>query len=289
MRGPGCARGEMFNTADQIQDQLHDDGHRIWGFVVYRCTYGDDAAWQSFLERIHKSARHSMEYYHGLDLLEEERFKLTVLEDKSKFDGASVQLVREHFKEWRKKAVREDQGTSDEIEARRVKPAPICNPWRQVRQEVELQPRVEVTPDNGYAGSKHGYGYWHAAVRYRFCVHIDEAALQSIVSPEGEECYGDAWVNLIEADWDLEEVLAEGEQDREQARIDHIDMGGTLEDFDFEEYSEVFPEINGCVEKNVGWMRVQYKALIPEFYSYLQDPNMLEVIYYRPPEIAGKV
>lgn len=35
-------------------------------------------------------------------------------------------------------------------------------------------------------------------------------------------------------------------------------------------------------------MRVQYKALIPEFYSHLQDPNILDRMYYRPPEIAGK-
>lgn len=99
MKGPGCARGEMFNTADQIQDQLHDDGHRVWGFVVYRCTYGDDAAWQTFLERIHASIRQKMEFYHGLDLLGEDCFKLTVHDDASKFDGASVQNVREHFKE----------------------------------------------------------------------------------------------------------------------------------------------------------------------------------------------
>lgn len=117
MPEPGCARGSTFNTADKIQDQLHYDGHRVWGFVVYRCTYGDDAAWQAFLERINASIRDSLEFYHGLDLLEEDCFKLTVLEDASKFDGASAQLVREHFKEWRKHAVREDQGTSEKIKA----------------------------------------------------------------------------------------------------------------------------------------------------------------------------
>lgn len=266
MKGPGCVRGEMFNTADGIQKQLHADGHRVWGFVVYRCTYGDDAAWQTFLERIHASIRREMEYYHGLDLLEEDCFKLTVLEDASKFDGASVQLVREHFREWRKHAVKEDQGTSEEIEARRVKPEPGYH---------TLVP-------------SHGYGSCDVAVRYRFCVKIDEAALQSIVSPEREECYGDAWVNLIEADWNLEAAAAEVEEAREQARIDHIDMGGTLEDFDFEEYAEVFPEIDGSIVENVGWMKVQYNALIPGFYSHLQDPCMLEIKYYRPPEIAGK-
>lgn len=202
MKGPGRARGEIFNTADVIQKQLDDDGHRVWGFVVYRCTYGDDAAWKTFLERIHASIRRKMEYYHGLDLLEEDCFKFTVLEDASKFDGASVQFVREHFKEWRKHAVKEDQGTSGEIEARRVKPEPGYHTF---------------VPS-------HEYGRWYVAVRYRFCVQIDEAALQSIVSPEGKEIYGDAWVNLIEADWDLKVAIAEVEEMREQARIDHLDM-----------------------------------------------------------------
>jgi hypothetical protein len=40
-----CPRGNRSsNVADRIQDQLHKDGHCVWGFVVYRCTYGDDAA-----------------------------------------------------------------------------------------------------------------------------------------------------------------------------------------------------------------------------------------------------
>lgn len=118
-------------------------------------------------------------------------------------------------------------------------------------------------------------------MKYRFYVQIDEAALQSIASPEGEECYGGAWVNLIEADWDPEEAATQREEDR----IEHLESVGDPEDF--EDCVELFPEFDGCVEGNVGWMKVQYKALIPGFYSYLQYPNMLEVIYYRPPDMAG--
>lgn len=33
------------NTADRIEEELLEKGHRVWGFVIYRCTYGDDAAW----------------------------------------------------------------------------------------------------------------------------------------------------------------------------------------------------------------------------------------------------
>jgi hypothetical protein len=225
MRGPGCARGERSNTADEIQDQLHDDGHRIWGFAVYRCTYGDDAAWQTFLERIHESARHSMEYYHGLDLLEQGCFKLTVLEDASKFDGASVQTVRKHFKEWRKHAVHAEQGTDKEIGARRAKLERIRGTAQMdlelcmrladhVEEACSKEPRLPFR----IASSRNAYGHHCPAVRYTFCVQIDKAALESIVSPEGEKCYGDAWVNLIEADWHPDEAARQREEDR----IEHL-------------------------------------------------------------------
>jgi hypothetical protein len=53
---PTLPRGDSFlNTADQIQDRLLEDGHRIWGFAVYRCTYRDNAAWETCLERLNAS------------------------------------------------------------------------------------------------------------------------------------------------------------------------------------------------------------------------------------------
>jgi hypothetical protein len=57
---PTLPRGDSFlNTADQIQDRLLEDGHRIWGFAVYRCTYRDNAAWETCLERLNASTPQS--------------------------------------------------------------------------------------------------------------------------------------------------------------------------------------------------------------------------------------
>lgn len=118
----------------------------------------------------------------------------------------------------------------------------MYDPRRKV-EEAEIQPRGEPTPDIRNPGSKHGYDHWHAAVRYRFCVHIDEAALQSIVSPEGEECYGDAWLSLIEADWDSEEAATQRGEDR----IEHLESRG--DPAESEDRVEWSPEVDGCVEE----------------------------------------
>jgi hypothetical protein len=41
--------------ADDIQHALIADGHRIWGFVVYRCTYDNDADWQLCMQCIREA------------------------------------------------------------------------------------------------------------------------------------------------------------------------------------------------------------------------------------------
>lgn len=54
---------------------------------------------------------------------------------------------------------------------------------------------------------------------------------------------------------------------------------------------EVFPAIDGCVEENVGWMRVRLEDLIPEFYVGLRDGGGdregFGRLYVRPSEVGG--
>ncbi|KAG9761693.1 hypothetical protein KCU73_g2261, partial [Aureobasidium melanogenum] len=150
------------NAADQIERALREDGHRIWGFVIYRCTYASDEDWDLCMRHLYKEVRESMDFYNGHDLLDEECFRLTVIEDKSKFDGASTSTVRKHFQEWCAQALHREQGSEAEIGSRRQKPVP----W-----------------------------FGSLAVRYRFCLQIDAASLKSIVNNEDEP-----WVNLINND-----------------------------------------------------------------------------------------
>ncbi|KAH0367124.1 hypothetical protein KCU65_g4898, partial [Aureobasidium melanogenum] len=157
------------NVADQIERALQADGHRIWGFVVYRCTYDNDEEWQFCMRHLREQARHSMKYYNGLDMLDDKYFRLTVIEDRSKLDGADYSVIRQHFREWRIEALHREQGSHEEIESRRQEPVP----W-----------------------------YGGLAVRYRFCLFIDAASLRSIVERGHEPCInGDGpWVNLTHDD-----------------------------------------------------------------------------------------
>jgi hypothetical protein len=268
-------------TTRQIQDRLHEDGHRIWGFAVYRRTYRDDAAWEACLERLNASIRKSMHFYNGLDLLDEHAFRLTVLDDASELDGASAPVVRRHFKEWRKLALREEQGTREEIEARRKEAHLPHHPYRAAEVDDE-EASWNGTPDIRAPWSGHGYGLRIAAVRYRFCVAVDEAALQSVVSSlEGETRTSKAWMNLIERDWTPEDAAAQ----REETKIQHLANGLDLEDWDDE--VEILPEIGRCTEENVGWMKVHYGDHIPLLYSWLVDDNAFEELHVRPPGIRA--
>jgi hypothetical protein len=238
----GIARGDSFlNTADRLEEQLRKAGHRVWGPAVYRCTYGDDAAWATCLDRLRAAIRESMEYYHALELLDEGRFEITVVDRASEFDGAGAELVRRHFKTWRERAFGEEQ--------------------------------------DAQGGDLFDPVFGTRATRYRFCVQVDEAALQSMLSPEAESRESTAWVNVVEADWDPDAAAAAREQDR----IDHLARDLPLESI--EDSVEEFPEIDGCTDENIGWMRVHYQDLVPGFYAELSNPDTLVDIYVRPPGV----
>lgn len=236
----------QFNAADHIARQLRIDGHRIWGFVVYRCTYTSDSAWESCIQRINASIQRAMDLYNGRDLLEEGCFKLTVIADASMFDRATTQAVRRHFTEWCARTVYEEQGPREEIESRRQE-AP---PWDS-----------------------------RLPLRYRFCIQVDEASLQSLISDEG-----DGWVKLIKGDWESREATRQRQKQHETGpnEVAALDDGEFTDDED----DEVYPAIEGCTEEDVGWMKVQLQSFMPDFYVNLRDPNAWHIEYRRPPDVA---
>ncbi|XDG02513.1 hypothetical protein ABKA04_002128 [Annulohypoxylon sp. FPYF3050] len=241
-----------FNTADQIERHLRADGHRIWGLVVYRCTYTSDEAWESCIQRINASVREAMNLYNGHDLLEEGCFKLTVISDATTLDGASTQTVRRHFREWCARMLHEEQGSPEEIQNR--------------RQEAPSQD-------------------WGFPVRYGFCVQVDEASMRSVISEEGER-----WVKLIKGDWESREVTGQQQQEHE-TRPENMAEGQSQDNDDEGEFSDVeddeeYPAIEGCTDEDVGWMKVQLVGLMPDFYANLRDPNLWHVQYIRPPDMA---
>ncbi|KAL9107641.1 MAG: hypothetical protein Q9227_007448 [Pyrenula ochraceoflavens] len=106
------------NAADLIERQLQDDGHRTWGFVIYRSTYNSETDWAEFLRRLRFQMEDMFDYFNGRDILD--RFALTVLEDRSLFDNASTDVIRRHFQQWSVMAYRTEQQQPGESSAIRI-------------------------------------------------------------------------------------------------------------------------------------------------------------------------
>jgi hypothetical protein len=157
------------NAADQIERQLQEDGHRSWGFVIYRTTYDSDADWAEFLRRLRFQMEDIFDYYNGRDILE--KFALTVLEDRLAFDRASIDTIRRHFQEWSSTAYVTEQQQDKE------------------GSEADTDVRIGRSP------------------RYRFAVQVDSEALHSVVhdapAPPEIDTTKNGWVKLIDKSWYL--------------------------------------------------------------------------------------
>ena len=62
-----------------IEHQMQNDGHRTWGYVIYRTTYSSEDDWAEFLRRLRLHVEDTFDYYNGQDILEP--FTLTVFLD----------------------------------------------------------------------------------------------------------------------------------------------------------------------------------------------------------------
>ncbi|KAK8008110.1 hypothetical protein PG991_010661 [Apiospora marii] len=243
----------IFNEADIIGNHLHANGHRIWGFVVYRCTYSNDADWESCIQRIRADVRSGMDYYNGQDLLQEGHFRLTVISDSRSLDGASTQTVRRHFNVWCGRMLHKEQGSPEEIGRRKREP-PF---W---------------------------FSDWLLPVRYNYCIQIDEDSMRSLLSTEEKR----PWVYIIKADWKPRErestryVHGPGwimEIPGKYKGVEGDDFYGSEDD---EEYSP----IEGCTDEDVGWMKVWVLGLMPGIYANLISLDIWEITYTRPPRIS---
>ncbi|GIK05791.1 hypothetical protein Aspvir_009904 [Aspergillus viridinutans] len=98
-------RSPTLTPADRIERDLHEDGLRDWGFVIYRCTYQSNTAWVEFMRRLLANTKDTLESWGDLDLLD--NLALTVIEDSRSLDGATTAVIRQHFRQWVATAVQE--------------------------------------------------------------------------------------------------------------------------------------------------------------------------------------
>ena len=146
--------GYSSDLLDGIDEGLRFNAYQLkpdtpWGMVVYRASYGDDAAWEQILRLLLECLIEGLEISGRLDLLPRHRFN--VVDDPSQFDGATPERVRKHFNKW--------------------VPEELKRNWREppmpdkLFSKVQLGERTELD---------------HTGVRYNFCLLIDDICLESL-------------------------------------------------------------------------------------------------------------
>lgn len=79
--------------------EMHQTGFGEWGFVIYRCAYGDDEAWDRYMKHFRETIREKLVSYNYEFL--EQHAQWTVVEDEADLRGASKLRVRQRFVDWR--------------------------------------------------------------------------------------------------------------------------------------------------------------------------------------------
>ena len=89
--------------------------------------------------------------------------------------------------------------------------------------------------------------------RYRYCIHVDETSLRSVL--DGSE---DWHLNLVDRSW-----ISEAEQSDEEDPEDHF----TEEELEQIRLADIWPDVEGCTEEDVGWCKVSEEILV-DLYVY---------------------
>jgi hypothetical protein len=101
-------RETAFNNADNIERQLQEDNHKIWGWVIYRCTYESDSEWEDLMSRLNYYIEQTLRFDNALDM--QPSLDCQVFEDASRLDKAHPSTVREIFSQWVETAPQREQG-----------------------------------------------------------------------------------------------------------------------------------------------------------------------------------
>lgn len=51
--------------ADRIEADYQAEGHKTWGYFIYRTTYKNEVAWTEFMQRLRFWTADSMEFCNG--------------------------------------------------------------------------------------------------------------------------------------------------------------------------------------------------------------------------------
>lgn len=79
-------------------ETMQGTGFHTWGFVIYRCTYSDNALFTKYIEEMKRQILQDLQEIGKADLLEQ-YLKYTMIEEPT-LAGASKHEIRERFRQW---------------------------------------------------------------------------------------------------------------------------------------------------------------------------------------------
>lgn len=167
---------------ERINDMLNHYGLQKWGFVIYRCTYEDDNAWDRFMHHLNSSKNAML-----IDTYNDEHLARNLdwnVQQDSSLNHATKDQVHDNFRAWVATDARSEILTSAE-------------------HQLNLKALLHDNP------------------RYKYCIQVDAEAMQSVLDgppPTKPDLHGVGYVNLIRADdsWEAwEKEPAEFHNERE--------------------------------------------------------------------------
>ncbi|KAB5580300.1 hypothetical protein GE09DRAFT_432246 [Coniochaeta sp. 2T2.1] len=194
------AAGDQVNwsiACPNIVRAMIDTGFHEWGFVVYRCVYGDDEAWRQYMEYFEEDVIEGLKDTGG-DILLPQYAKWTVMEDRETLDGASIDAVREIFVAWR------DEHKFD----------------LEVPLEKRLTPMLKDPPPR--------------LPRFNYCLYVDQKCLDTVAAFAKQFPPQSSWMprgpplvaGLIDADFDESLYVAGGLREMPGEHGQHLAMDG---------------------------------------------------------------
>lgn len=246
--------GNPFPTeAEQLEQLLKDRRFDTWGFVIYRCAYGNDKAWEECMQILKARERRQLEWYEKPELYDS--LAWTVLEDLEAFDQATKQDLRGHFKDWIAPKAKNEQPRAQRLVTKH-------RPWK------------------------------HIAPRYGFFIAIDQASMESVLEnpyPEAILTEQTGYVNLVDAYWKFGADCFRDQLESVESKGDLEEFFHTDPDLRFDEMPDfTFEPIEGCREE-VGWTRLPASEMGMQAYQMLgHSPHMWQNLYRRPPELGWR-
>jgi hypothetical protein len=105
-----CCRSNKDEAAapqNVLSKVLISSKHDKWGFVIYRCTYEDDQAWDRFQQVFRERKQQALQRSDTPKIADSHEW--TFVDDRTALDGASRPQLRERFNEWAAHAMATEQ------------------------------------------------------------------------------------------------------------------------------------------------------------------------------------